>query len=79
MRLITKADGPDSDKTINCLLTFHLAEYPTRPQQSRCVSVSMGLLCVVLLAGNVGQFIFCEFSAVTNNLNKCVQHRPPVL
>ncbi|KAK9531233.1 hypothetical protein VZT92_010671 [Zoarces viviparus] len=31
-----------------------------RKQPSRCVTVCLGLLCAVLLAGNIGQFIYYE-------------------
>uniref|UniRef100_A0A8C6KHC6 C-type lectin domain-containing protein n=1 Tax=Nothobranchius furzeri TaxID=105023 RepID=A0A8C6KHC6_NOTFU len=31
--------------------------------------VCLGFLCVVLLAGNIGQFFFCNFNTVSTNLN----------
>ncbi|XP_034062729.1 asialoglycoprotein receptor 1-like isoform X2 [Gymnodraco acuticeps] len=35
-------------------------DFQRRKQPSRCVSVCLGLLCAVLLAGNIGQFIYYE-------------------
>ncbi|XP_068570216.1 C-type lectin domain family 4 member M-like [Cebidichthys violaceus] len=35
-------------------------DFQRRKQPSRCVTVCLGLLCAVLLAGNIGQFIYYE-------------------
>ncbi|KAK5896632.1 hypothetical protein CesoFtcFv8_009773 [Champsocephalus esox] len=35
-------------------------DFQRRKQPSRCVSVCLGLLCAVLLAGNIGQLIYYE-------------------
>ncbi|KAK9531232.1 hypothetical protein VZT92_010670 [Zoarces viviparus] len=52
----------------NLYITKHLTmegivtkvDFQRRKQPSRCVTVCLGLLCAVLLAGNIGQFIYYE-------------------
>ncbi|KAK9531171.1 hypothetical protein VZT92_010613 [Zoarces viviparus] len=39
---------------------FTKVDFQRRKQPSRCVTVCLGLLCAVLLAGNIGQFIYYE-------------------
>lgn len=46
-----------------CSTFFDLAYIQFRRLQLRSVTVCLGLLCAVLLAGNIGQMIFCKWFA----------------
>uniref|UniRef100_A0A8C4ENM8 C-type lectin domain-containing protein n=1 Tax=Dicentrarchus labrax TaxID=13489 RepID=A0A8C4ENM8_DICLA len=49
----------DDDVYINKNLTME-GDFQRKKQPSRCVNVCLGLLCAILLAGNIAQIIYCN-------------------